>query len=70
MQGIYETGPGERADRLPDGRYLLTNIGGPTKVISADGSIIEPAASEAIALKALTRMSFRRVPCWRDIDTD
>jgi len=52
--------PAERAELLPDGRYLVSDRYRPPRVISADGSVAEPSPSEIVALRALLDMKFRR----------
>jgi hypothetical protein len=46
--------------RLPDGRRLVSEFDQPTKVVDTYGNEIIPAASELVALKAITKMVFPR----------
>ena len=45
--------PAERAELLPDGRYLVTDQYRAPRVISPDGSVFEVTPSEVAALRAL-----------------
>ena len=64
MQHICRIEPGERAELLPDGRYLVMNWDKVTRVVDIDGSTIEPSPKEAVALRSLLGMRLRRgTPC-------
>jgi hypothetical protein len=58
MAAAYHVRFGERLDRLPDGRLLLSRRDDTVAVIDTDGSLIEPSPVEVLALQAITRMHF------------
>jgi hypothetical protein len=58
MAAAYHVRFGERVDRLPDGRLLLSRRDDTVAVIDTDGSLIEPSPFEVVALQAMARMDF------------
>lgn len=56
----YQRPAGDRVQKLPDGRRLVTAFNQPTKVIDAEGSEIVPSPSEIVALKLISEMFFPR----------
>ena len=45
--------PAERAEPLPDGRFLVSDRYRPPRLISPDGSVVEPTPQELEALRLL-----------------
>jgi hypothetical protein len=60
----------DRVEMLPDGRYLLSDDERGTRVADADGTnLIQPSASEIVALKSLLKMRFDKKKYWaRDFE--
>jgi hypothetical protein len=56
------------ADLVPDGRYLVMDWNNISRVVSADGSTVEPSPSEVVALRSLLNMRFQRKSCWERSD--